>query len=99
MANVSVLSHEQIVQRRQGAVNDIILAWYPMRGAQSYILQCPCDITCVCNNQTPRMTLRECLYVGELDFFKVHQPFVEYGFYVSWHCNSCDDEMACGMPT
>ena len=99
MANACVLSHEQIVQRRQGAINDIILAWQPMQGAPSYILQCPCGINCDCNNQSPRITLQACLYVGELDYFEVHHPFVELGFYVSWYCNTCHNEMACGMPT
>ena len=100
MANQCVLSHEQIIQRWQEAIDDILVEWSPVRGAQSYIIQCPCHIDCLCNNkQNPRITLRNCLYVGELDFFEVHQPFIDIGFFIYWHCNVCRDEMACGMPT
>ena len=100
MANQCILSHEQIIQRRQEAIDDILVEWSPVRGAQSYIIQCPCQIDCFCNNeQNPHITLRNCLYVGELDFFEVHQPFIDIGFFIYCHCNVCRDEMACGKPT
>ena len=101
LVNNAVLSHEQIVQRRQEAMVDILLAWQPMQGASSYTIQCPCGIDCDCSDtfDSPRITLQKCLYVGELVFFIVEQPFLELGFHVSWYCNTCGDEMACGMPT
>ena len=99
--NMAMLSHKQIAQRRQEAMNYILVAWESMQGAQSYTLQCPCDIECDCMPpiDCPHIVLQKCLYVGELDFFIVNQPFLEYGFEVSWFCNTCEDEMACGMPT
>ena len=100
MSNQCILSHEQIIQRRQEAINDIITAWSPARDSQSYIIQCPCHLDCMCNNKpNPRIILRRCLYVGELDYFEVHQPFVDIGFLIYWHCTICRDEIACGMPT
>ena len=76
------MSHEQIVQCRQEAMAHILLAWEPMQGASSYTIQCSCGIDCDCiaQNDSPRITLQKCLYVGELDFFIVDQPFRELGF-------------------
>ena len=101
LVNTAVLSHKQIVECRQEAMIDILLAWQPMQGASSYTLQCPCRNDCDCSNMfdKPRILLQECLYGGVLDFFIVVQPFLELGFYVSWYCNTCEEEMACGMPT
>ena len=100
MANQCILSHEQIIQRRQEAIDDILVEWSPVRGARSYILQCLCQINCFCNNeQNTHITLRNCMYVGELDYFEVEQPFTDIGVLIYWHCTRCRHEMACGMPT
>ena len=49
--------------------------------------------------EIPRIVLNDCLYVGELDQFFVNQPFVEeYNFRVRWHCDTCEKELACGIP-
>ena len=99
----AVLSHKQIVQRRQETMAHILSTWEQIQGAYSYTIQCPCEIDCDCiiaQNDSPRITLPRCLYVGELDYFIVEQPFRElYGFEISWYCNTCDKELACGMPT
>ena len=87
--------------RRAHATLDIILEWHTMVGAEWYALMCPCYIDCNCMplNEVPRIVLSQCMYVGEMDYFFVQQPFVaEYGFKVRWHCDECLSEMACGIP-
>ena len=50
-------------------------------------------------DEFPRIVLNNCMWVGELDYFYVIQPFkAMYGFSVIWHCDYCQDEMACGFP-
>ena len=71
------------------------------QGAEWVAIQCPCRIDCGCMplNEVPRIVLPNCLYAGELDYFFVAQPFLAtYGFRVRWHCDECEDEMACGFP-
>ena len=91
----------EIHARRGHATQDIIQEWEKMKGAEWYALMCPCYIECSCMpvNEVPRIVLSQCMYVGELDYFYVTQPFHrEYGFRVRWHCDSCLNEMACGFP-
>ena len=82
---------------------DLLIARQELEGPLSdwYIILCPCRIDCSCINEeeVPRLVLSQCIYVGELDRFFVHQPFVEdYGFRVMWHCDICQKELACGFP-
>ena len=91
----------EIAARREAATQDILSVWYQMQGAQIYALQCPRRIDCrhMPENEVPRIVINNCLYVGELNFFYVIQPFLAtYGFEVLWHCDECQEEMACGMP-
>ncbi len=49
-------------------------------------------------DEVPRIILNNCMYVGELDHFVVHQPFLAtHGFRVTWFCDECYSEMACGI--
>ena len=91
----------EIAARREAATQDILSVWSQMQGAQIYALQCPCRIDCghMPENEVPRIVINNCLYVGELDYFFVTQPFLAtYGFKVRWHCDECQEEMACGFP-
>ena len=91
----------EIAARRQVATQDIIEEWQKMQGSELYAIQCPCRIDCFCmpQQEVPRIVLQYCLYVGELDYFFVTQPFQDaYGFSVRWHCDTCEAEMACGFP-
>ena len=65
------MSSSQIAARRQEATSSILSMWENMRGAESYALQCPCVIDCGCmpHYQVPRIVLKDCLYVEELDYF------------------------------
>ena len=95
------LPSAEIQARRAHATEDIIQEWQTMQGAEWYALQCPCrpDCECMPHNEVPRIVLSQCMYVGELDFFFVEQPFLAtYGFRVRWHCDECESEMACGFP-
>ena len=95
------LPSAEIQARRGQATQRIIQEWENVRGAPWYAIMCPCSIDCFCMpiNEVPRLVLTQCLYVGELDFFFVTQPFhSEYGFRVRWHCDECMNEMACGFP-
>ena len=95
------LPSAEIAARREAAKQDILSVWETMKGSEVYILQCPCRIDCECmdEDEYPRIVITNCLYVGELDFFFVMQPFkADYGFYVRWHCAYCAEEMACGFP-
>ena len=57
------------------------------------------DCGCMPHYEVPQIVLKDCMYVGELDYFVVKQPFKEqHGFRVSWFCDSCQSEMACGLP-
>ena len=71
------LSQAEILARREHATQDIIQEWQSMQGAEWYVLQCPCRPNCDCMpyNEVPCIILSQCLYVGELDFFFVEQPF------------------------
>ena len=87
--------------RRQHATQYIINEWETMIDADWYAIMCPCNIECGCMplDEIPRIVLSQCLYVGELDYFFVTQPFLaDHGFRVRWHCDSCLSEMACGFP-
>ena len=91
----------EIAARREAATQDILSVWSQMLGAQIYSLQCPCCIDCghMPENEVPRIVINNCLYVGELDYFFVTQPFLAtYGFKVRGHCDECQEEMACGFP-
>ena len=51
-------------------------------------------------DDVPRIYVPFCLYPGELDYFSAIQPFYQqYGFRLTWHCNECKQELACGFPT
>ena len=91
----------EIEARRQAASLDILSVWNYMQGAEWYALQCPCRIDCGCmpEDEVPRIILNNCMYVGELDHFVVHQPFLAtHGFRVTLFCDECHSEMACGIP-
>ena len=95
------LPSAEIEARRQHASQDIIQEWQSKQGLAWYAIQCPCrpDCGCMPHDEVPRIVLAQCLYVGELDFFFVQQPFLAtYGFRVRWHCDECHGEMACGFP-
>ena len=95
------LSNAEIQARRAAATQDIISVWQTKQGARWYALQCPCrpDCNCMPVREIPRIVLSNCMYVGELDYFFVTQPFLPtYGFRVRWHCDGCESEMACGFP-
>ena len=95
------LPDTEIQARRNHASQDIILEWDKMQGSDWYAIHCPCrpDCGCMPQDEVPRIVLSQCMYVGELDFFFVEQPFLaEYGFRVRWHCDSCESELACGFP-
>ena len=64
-------------------------------------IQCPCRIDCGCmpEGEIPRIVPNNCMFVGELDYFFVTQPFqATYEFKVRWHCDECESEMAFGFP-
>ena len=91
----------EIEARRQHATQDIIQEWLPIQGTEWYAIQCPCRPDCghMPHDEVPRIVLSQCMYVGELDYFFVQQPFLAtYGFRVRWHCDECEAEMACGFP-
>ena len=95
------LPNAEIQARRNHASQDIIQEWHKMQGSDWYALQCPCrpDCGCMPQNEVPRIVLSQCMYVGELDYFFVEQPFLaKYGFRVRWHCDACESELACGFP-
>ena len=75
----------EIQARRQHATQDILQEWQAIQGLEWYAVQCPCrhDCGCMPHNEVPRIVLSQCLYVGELDYFFVEQPFLAtYGFRV-----------------
>ena len=91
----------EIAARRTVATQEIIEEWQTMKGSEWYAIQCPCRIDCFCmpQQEVPRIILNNCMFVGELDYFFVTQPFqAAYGFKVRWHCDECLAEMACGFP-
>ena len=95
------LPSAEIAARRQAATQEIIDEWQTMKGSEWYAIQCPCRIDCFCmpQQEVPRIVLNNCMFVGELDYFFVSQPFqAAYGFRVRWHCDECESEMACGFP-
>ena len=95
------LPSAEITARREAATQDILSVWNTMQGAEWYALMCPCRIDCGCmpEDEIPRIVLNNCMYVGELDYFFVTQPFqATYGFQVRWYCDECESEMACGFP-
>ena len=95
------LPSAEIAARREAAKQDILIVWNTMQGCEVYVLQCPCRIDCGCmdEDEYPRIVLNNCMWVGELDYFYVIQPFLAmYGFSVIWHCDDCQSEMACGFP-
>ena len=95
------LPHAEILARRAAASQEIVEEWQSNPGAEVYIIMCPCRIDCGCMSEVefPRIILNCCMFVGELDFFVVHQPFRnQYGFDVRWHCDECLAEMCCGFP-
>ena len=80
---------------------DILVDWASKSGFEGYFLQCPCHIDCKCvpESEFPRLRLKKCAYPGELDYFAGTQPFeTPFGFAVTWHCNECFRELACGTP-
>ena len=95
------LSPAALASRRTAASIRIVSLWAHMQGSDLYGLQCPCLLQCLCNGEeaAPRLVLGSCLYPGELDYFIVMQPFLaQYGFNVTWFCNICNAELACGFP-
>ncbi|CAL4105864.1 unnamed protein product, partial [Meganyctiphanes norvegica] len=95
------LPSAELAARRQAAFQDILREWQPMQGSDLYAIQCPCrpDCGCIPLNEVPRIVLSSCMYVGELDYFFVEQPFLAlYGFRIRWHCDECESEMACKFP-
>ena len=101
LVKMAHLPAAEIALRREAATQDILSVWNTMQGAIWYSLQCPCRIDCGCmpEDEVPRIVLNNCMYVGELDYFFVTQPFeAAYGFKVRWHCDECESEMACGFP-
>ena len=97
------LPHAEVLARRTSATQDILSVWQGegLQGCAWYAIHCPCmpDCGCMPYNEVPRIVLPNCLYVGELDYFFVEQPFLAtYGFKVRWHCDECEAEMACGFP-
>ena len=95
------LPSAEIEARRQHASVDIIQEWSNIQGAQWYAIQCPSRPDCghMPEEEIPRIVLSQCMWVGELDFFFVVQPFLaEYGFRVRWHCDEYFSELACGFP-
>ena len=94
------LPRAEIAARREAATQDILPIWNTTQGAKIYALQCPCKIDCGCmpEDQVPRIIMNNCMFVGELGYFYVTQPFLDtYGFRVTWHCDDCKEEMACGF--
>ena len=79
------LPSAEIAARREAATQDILSVWNTMQGAECYCLQCPSRIDCYCmpEDEVPWIVLNKCMYVGELDYFFVTQPFqATYGFKV-----------------
>ena len=98
---MSHLPHAERVARRTAATQDILAVWQGMQGYEEYALQCPCRIDCGCmpEEEIPRIVLSNCMYVFELDYFFVEEPFLAtHGFKVRWHCDECLSELACGFP-
>ena len=87
----------EIQARREAAMKDILEEW---QGNESVAILCPCRIDCMCMpvNEVERVVLTFCLYPGELDFFYTQPFYATHGFRVRWHCDECEDEMACGFP-
>ena len=98
------LSNEVIDHRREIIYQFIVAMWEVTQeenDADLYALHCPCYIDCfhMSIDDVPRIYVPFCLYPGELDFFIATQPFhQEYGFKLTWHCNECEQELACGFP-
>ena len=99
------LGAEVIEQRREMISQFIVTMWgvkQQENDADVYAIHCPCKIDC-CHmsiDDVPRIYIPFCLYPGELDYFIVTQPFhQEYGFKLIWHCEECEQELACGFPT
>ena len=99
------LGAEVIEQRREMISQFIVTMWgvkQEENDANLYAIHCPCKIDC-CHmsiDDVPRIYIPFCLYPGELDYFIVTQPFhQEYGFKLIWHCEECEQELACGFPT
>ena len=87
----------EIQARRNIAFNEILEEW---QGNSEVAILCPCRIACNCMavTEVERIILSFCLYPGELDYFYT-QPFnATHGFKVRWHCDQCQEEMACGFP-
>ena len=87
----------EIQARREAAMKDILEEW---QGNSEVAILCPCRIACNCMavTEVERVILSFCLYPGELDYFYT-QPFnATHGFKVRWHCDQCQEEMACGFP-
>ena len=85
LVTMAHLPSAEIAARREAATQDILSVWNTIQGAEWYSLQCPCRIDCGCmpEDEVPRIVLNNCMYVGELDFFFVTQPFeAPYGFKV-----------------
>ena len=98
------LSPAEVEARRQAISENILGCWAATPGFDLYFILCPCLIDCQCVpvDESPRLVLNNCYYVGELDWFTIYQPFAEkYGFDVTWHCSEeeCRSELACGLPT
>ena len=66
------LHNAEIVARRAVATEDIISVWQGMQGTQWYAIQC----NCMSVQEVPHIVLSNCMYVGELDYFYVDQPFL-----------------------
>ena len=96
---MSHFSSAMIKLRNTEAQEAILSSWSDRQGKEKYFIHCPCTRTCPCITEEQKVTLENCLFVGELDKLFVEQPFVRsHGFLVAWHCDVCKNELSCGMP-
>ena len=94
------LPSAELKLRHEAIKKDIIEIWSENQGQMTYIIQCPCRPSpCTCMEPITKLVLVNCPYVGKLDQFYVEQPLIEsQGFRVTWLCEECQSEFACGMP-
>ena len=98
------LPRSEILARHQAVIMDIVSEWQKNPGWQEYMISCPCFHEPACDHGLsedflPRIIIKNCLYIGELDKLFVEQPLLEqHGFKVTWICYECHTEYACGFP-
>ena len=80
------LPRSEILARHQAVIMDIVSEWQKNPGWQEYMISCPCFHEPACHHALsedflPRIIIKNCLYVGELDKLFVEQPLLEqHGF-------------------